>query len=358
MSPYETLISAASGMIGTGLLNEIDNVSLRDAEAFVASNRECLQSARNALNELCSILVKNEAVYYDECLGDIQLFRRLAYAFQLQMRIAESQANIAEAAQIAVEVLELSNVFRRGGLILDFLVAIAIASLGTETLRRHRQRLDSPTRAKVIDAIARIERERETFDVIAERDRDWEIAVGWHDQPIDVSQLDASIDGEKPDEAERAVRECIESLINLPRQEKNSMHAGIEKRHTAMLRMLAVDLAIRSYHAARSSYPDDLETLVPSHLAELPLDPFTDRPFVYRKQPDDSFLLYSPGPSRIDHGAVFGHWLMVDTGQADYCLDTGDYELDCCSISSNHPGFISRIGGSILWVWRRFRLNH
>lgn len=65
-------------------------------------------------------------------------------------------------------------------------------------------------------------------------------------------------------------------------------------------------LAILQYHKAHNAYPDSLEALVQSgQLQELPMDPFSDAPLVYRKT-DDGFTLYSVGLNFIDDGGVLG----------------------------------------------------
>jgi hypothetical protein len=59
----------------------------------------------------------------------------------------------------------------------------------------------------------------------------------------------------------------------------------------------------------------------------VPSDPFTDGPFRYRRD-SNSFTLYSPGPTNIDHGGSYGPWNTVKAGGADFCLDIDDFECD------------------------------
>jgi hypothetical protein len=62
-------------------------------------------------------------------------------------------------------------------------------------------------------------------------------------------------------------------------------------------------VALRLYHAEKGKYPTALGELVPRYLADLPMDPFTGKPFVYLPMEKD-FLLYSVGPNRVDDGGV------------------------------------------------------
>ncbi len=69
------------------------------------------------------------------------------------------------------------------------------------------------------------------------------------------------------------------------------------------MRLLICDLALRLYLAEHGELPKRLEQLVPDYLPELPLDPFSERPLVYR--PDgSSWLLYSIGPDHKDDGGT------------------------------------------------------
>ena len=65
-----------------------------------------------------------------------------------------------------------------------------------------------------------------------------------------------------------------------------------------------VGLALKRHKAALGAYPPSLAEIDSTFLAEIPPDPFTGRPLVYR--PDgDGFLLYSLGQNlRDDHGTV------------------------------------------------------
>ena len=116
----------------------------------------------------------------------------------------------------------------------------------------------------------------------------------------------------------------VQSFASLPKNEQNAFHADQDRHNIALLRMFTIDLALRSHHHAKSSYPGDLRSLIPDTLSRLPLDPFTVQSFLYRRLSADSFTLYSTGPSKIDHGGVFGPWMMVAAGGADLCLDDSE----------------------------------
>ncbi len=60
-------------------------------------------------------------------------------------------------------------------------------------------------------------------------------------------------------------------------------------------------LACRLYKGRTGQYPDSLEALVPGILTEVPVDPFTGKSFVYRRE-GEGFIVYSLGSNQKDDG--------------------------------------------------------
>jgi hypothetical protein len=143
---------------------------------------------------------------------------------------------------------------------------------------------------------------------INERDRHW-TSVVYQDEKLDPT------------------REQSQSFPTLPEDVVRSMYATQDQYTIALLRMLGVDLALRSWRAENGEYPDGLGSITATFVEGVPDDPFTGNPFCYRPLPE-GFVLYSPGPTCIDHGGTFSSWWMVQKGAADLCLDNGDYGLE------------------------------
>jgi hypothetical protein len=72
-----------------------------------------------------------------------------------------------------------------------------------------------------------------------------------------------------------------------------------QARSVAALRLVMTELAVRGYEAKNGKPPTALAELVPAWLPAVPLDPFSNRPMVYRVT-TNSFLLYSVGPDGKD----------------------------------------------------------
>jgi hypothetical protein len=60
-------------------------------------------------------------------------------------------------------------------------------------------------------------------------------------------------------------------------------------------------LACRLHKSRTGRYPESLEELVPGILAEVPVDPFTGKPLVYRRE-GEGFIVYSLGSNQKDDG--------------------------------------------------------
>src|SRR5690349_7724341 len=79
---------------------------------------------------------------------------------------------------------------------------------------------------------------------------------------------------------------------------------GIEKNAEAIARhrLVLSALAAEQYHAAQNRFPDSIVELSPRYLPDLPVDPFSRKPLLYRRE-GLGYVLYSTGPDRQDDGA-------------------------------------------------------
>jgi hypothetical protein len=81
------------------------------------------------------------------------------------------------------------------------------------------------------------------------------------------------------------------------------VHSAIMKEATLEAMMLATrtGLACKIYKARTGRYPTGLEALVPDILPEVPIDPFTGKPLVYKIE-NGELLVYSLGSNEKDDG--------------------------------------------------------
>jgi len=88
----------------------------------------------------------------------------------------------------------------------------------------------------------------------------------------------------------------------------------LESRIRAEEQALITTLAILRYNANSDGYPGALPQLVSAgYLNELPIDPFSNKPFVY-KRTIQSFTLYSFGADYDDDGGLHSKWGLGEEG--------------------------------------------
>ncbi|MDQ1255949.1 MAG: hypothetical protein QG656_544, partial [Candidatus Hydrogenedentes bacterium] len=69
----------------------------------------------------------------------------------------------------------------------------------------------------------------------------------------------------------------------------------------AAMRGGCIVLALELHRLAQGHYPETLDALAPQFLSEVPADPFSEKPFVYKLVEND-YLLYSAGANCLDDG--------------------------------------------------------
>ncbi len=353
VTPYEALVQSASRLTDADAFRDIDDGDVSAASGLLECNRAALESARYALSQRCVVPVRYDESFISDHCDDFSYLRNLAHAFRAEALLAAARRKYGEAALIGIDMLELGNATRRGGLVTDLLIDISISGIALDTLRKTRENLDHAMRGTLMHALQRIEGEREPFADIVARDREWELAVGYEDGPCEFTSQemgDPEECGLSEDEQEELLH-LLQQVADLPGSDQRKMQLEQDHHVLALLRMLGVDLALRSWYETSDAFPNDLTSLIPGLLPTLPLDPYTNESFIYRPVGDTSFLLYSPGPKAFDGGGEFGSWPSIAAGRADLCLDADDYWQDCCTTPS-HEGLITRLR-SKLQTWRR-----
>lgn len=332
-SSFETLVQVAQRLTDIESLGHLEPNDLAAAPAFLERNRSVIEAARSALGPKCSVPLRYDADFLTEQHQRVEPLRRLACAFRAEGLLAVAQAQHSAAIQAGIALLELSNAIRRGGLIIDLLISIGIADLGLELLANVRAHLDGVARRMLIQELQRLEAEREPFDDIAERDLAWELAVWGGKEPSAPASELPILDPEDcglSEEDQRKLLRLIEEMANLPRQDRLQLEFNLDASTNALMRMLVLDLALRSWYEAQQPFPENLSALAPEFLSTIPLDPYTNRSFLYRRLSTSKFLLYSTGPKRFDGGGRFAAWPSVSAGLADLCIDVASYSTDAC----------------------------
>ncbi|HUY87961.1 MAG TPA: hypothetical protein VMV10_04420 [Pirellulales bacterium] len=266
------------------VLDPPSETQIRD---FVAANRQRLKAARAAL-ELPHVV----PVDYEDAelrwFHSLQGLRQLARGLVNEGKAESLDGRPDAAAAIYLDVLRLGQITARGGVLVDALVGNAIGGIGLGGLSEVRQSISPETARQLIAALLSLDAQRESPAAAAHREAVWQQhAYGW------------------------AGRLMFDPENASPEAGRNSFDWN-----GARTRLLSCDLAIRLYRADHGKLPERLERLVPTYLRELPTDPFSGRPPVYRPG-GEAFLLYSIGPDRKDDG---GQPTDVPAGEGDVVL--------------------------------------
>jgi len=77
-----------------------------------------------------------------------------------------------------------------------------------------------------------------------------------------------------------------------------------QARYNANLDTFKLALALKIYQQKHANYPDSLTSLAPEIIPEIPVDPFTGKDYIYRKE-GKGFIVYSIGPNEKDDNGIY-----------------------------------------------------
>ncbi len=237
----------------------------------------------------------------------------------------------AEAVERAAALSQFANQISRDGMVIDYLVGVAIKSIAIEPVRRNFARI---TQRQPLERLLRWARQEEqnrpSLVNIMQSEQEYGRAVilvmYQNGVPIDpstiewweririlnqliiktsVREYEASMERVKayaakpfwqqnPADYPRPWHPLNQTIIPVF-QSLSERDAELQAR----TRLLGCAAAVRLYRIRTGRYPSKLEQL---HLGDLIIDPFTGKPFIYRVDARKGFLLYSVGSNGVDDG--------------------------------------------------------
>jgi hypothetical protein len=209
-------------------------------------------------------------------MNQLAEMKRLVQLLATEGRLREIENRPADAARSYTDAIRFGNEMSRGGFLITRLVGIACESIGCHAL------------AKVVPKLSR-EDARIVLSDLGKVDDDH---VSWADV----------LRGEK-----YYVRYQLRGRFNpILRvftwwQTRGAMEKA-ETKHKIVVaheRLVAGELALRSYQSEQGRAPARLDDLVTNYLSKVPQDPFTGHPLIYKPR-GTNWLLYSVGPDGID----------------------------------------------------------
>ncbi len=270
--------------------------------SFVENHAHVLEMARSALDKPSYVPVDYHSPEMPPLRNEDHSC--LMRAFVAEGRLAEAEGRTEDAIRSYLDMARLGKALTRGGLFVDLLVGNSMGGDGAAGLDRLRTSLTAQQARELLHALQSLDKDVEPIEDYLQRDLAWcEHALGWEWRL--VAQLNT------PDD---------DATMALDRE---------NKRHQAKLRLVMCGIALRCYRLEQGHLPTTLAALVPGYLEEVPEDPFSGQPLVYRRE-FDGFLLYSWGPDERDDGGKPFNWFRQPN------LEEGN---DCVLSESFFPNF-------------------
>ncbi len=257
---YDDFVKAGGMVPGNLLFSEYAATSnVRQLRFVISTNAEAFKLVRLGLDRECRVPLRNSRKQFDEeHMPVLPTFKRLAYAFEAEGKLAELEGHPADALRSYLDCIRFGRQLSRGGLAIDKLVSVADENIGMRALQRMAGSLGTNECHLAIQALAKLDSNNESADDFWKRDRKF----GRH-----ISDW----------------REWITSLLafNQRRQIQQKFRTKLDNCDLTRRRLM-LDLAARAYELEKGERPKTIADLVPDYLKTIPLDPFTGTNIVYQ----------------------------------------------------------------------------
>jgi hypothetical protein len=256
---------------------EYEDLSDAELMLFEQTNELALENFRASLN----LAWRVPLAWSDD---DIQVsryqdWRSDSRALAVAGLAAERDGRFDRAVRFYGDILRFGAAAPRGGLMVDRLVGDAIGHMGAYYLAQITPQLDT---AQCHLALAEIDHNmalREPYADVLERELLWDSRNSpWYTRLV----------------------------LLLEPSMQNQLAAGFQVAEDSLIakvNLLRAEVAIHAYFLEEGDEPPSLADLVPQYLSSTPLDPFTRRPLIYRRE-DAGHALYSTGPDGRDDGGM------------------------------------------------------
>lgn len=257
----------------TGFYDEMD---VDELEQVVAANEAALKITRAALRDPIAMPMDwttYPATGAQAKLNQVQNIRQLARALVAEARLNQAK-NPKAAIQAILDALKMGAESVQGGLMVHFLAGLGIQTMAIKELKTLVEQ--HPELGPEVEYGLRshqIENNEDAEEVTAR-----EIAY--------INHATTGISG-------WLMRRHLDELV------RPSVEATLEAelRATAQQELFLAHLVINAYYLKHSAWPKTLE----GDALSMPLDPYSNRPFIYRVT-ENGYQLYSVGSNKVDDG--------------------------------------------------------
>ena len=279
---YNDVLKAAKVLKGV-TVPDAETATVQQLQAFIARYRQVLDAARSGLDRQCIVPVQYSSSYFEAGLPRVQGFLQLARALLAEGKLAELEGRPTDAVRSYLDLIRLGQTGTRGGFVNHWLVGRTVESWGVEALIELRQTLTPKRCSELIGTLQTLDSNWEPLEDVWQRHQvRLDIALNWKWQ---LTRRLSMITGSKQD-----------SRLYLQKT---------DIRLRAEFRLLISGLALRCYTVENGQPPERLADLVPDYLSELPKDPYSGKPLLYRRNAK-GYVLYSVGSDGRDDGGQPG----------------------------------------------------
>jgi len=251
MNGYEDFVAAGKRAVADDK-PDYRTMNEQQLQSFIDNNSNGLQLAHAGLSKDCGVTVQFSESYISDHLDDLAGFKVMAHALAAEGRLAEIKNQPADAARRYLDVIRFGQQSRRGGVLIDGMVGIAIEAVGTDHLESLVPQLDANTCRETATALEAMDAKAQTFGDIVQQEKAWSHATfkGWRSE---LARLET--------------RKSMEAAFA---SAKKKFDAQKQKEQ-----QLIIDLADRAYKLDKGHPPAAISDLVPDYLKAIPTDPVT-----------------------------------------------------------------------------------
>ena len=228
---------------------------IESLRTFITNNAEPLRLLRLGLSRDCRVPIEYSQDYVGSHLPELALLKQLGHTVIREGKLAEMERRYGDAARAYLDAIRLGQEVKRGGVLIDGLVGVAIESLGSTALQALVPNLHVIECREAIQTLEIIESKRESFAEILKHEKEW---------------------------SRRSFPWRMRVVGNIQRLFKFSSIAQAQQRALTKFqtydhrqRTLMIDLATRAYELEKGQRPKSSAELVPGYLKAVPLDPLT-----------------------------------------------------------------------------------
>ena len=271
---YDDFVKAGAAVLGSVVnFQTLDEASLRD---LVSTNAEPLRLLRVGLTRQCLMPMAAALTNTAGVFSPLPEIKALVELLAAEGRLREIENRSADAARSYTDAIRFGNEMSRGGALITRLLGMIGESFGCRALASAMPKLGREDARLVLAELERLDAGRVTWAEVRQNERYFCLhGNGGHFNPL----MGAIVWWQ--------TRQAME---------------GAEMKHKRIMaheRLLAAELALRSYQSEQGHPPARLDELVTNYLSRVPQDPFSGKSMIYRPQ-STNWLLYSVGEDGVD----------------------------------------------------------